>query len=120
MHVLTSNVLAIERFLPTTFIGILLGWVAIRTGSIWPGMLLHALHNGLLLSMNHWQEELKQWDVLGSDTSHFPATWLLVAGVTLGTGLLVLGWKRKAPGQDVQRDPVRAVEALEAKQPEVS
>jgi sodium transport system permease protein len=87
MHVLTTNVLALERFLPTTFLGLILGWIAMRTGSIWPGMLLHALHNGLLLSMSRFQEELKKFEVLGSTSEHFPTTWLVAAGIALLAGL---------------------------------
>ncbi|MEM9827374.1 MAG: CPBP family glutamic-type intramembrane protease, partial [Planctomycetota bacterium] len=47
-HVVTGNMLLLERFLPTTLMGLLLGWVAYRTGSVIPGMVTHAVHNGLL------------------------------------------------------------------------
>ena len=34
--------------LPTTFaMGLILGWVALRTGSLWPGILCHAVHNAI-------------------------------------------------------------------------
>ncbi len=87
MHVLTSNVLAIERFLPTTFMGLILGWVAIRSGSLWPGMLLHALHNGLLLSMSHFQDQLKAWNILVVEDEHLPIIWLCCGALALLTGL---------------------------------
>ncbi|MEM8733603.1 MAG: ABC transporter permease subunit/CPBP intramembrane protease, partial [Planctomycetota bacterium] len=64
MHVLTSNVLAVERFFPTAFMGLLLGLIAIRTGSILPGMVLHFLHNALLLCMSHFSEQLKEMQIL--------------------------------------------------------
>ena len=42
--------LSIYRVLPTGALGILLAFAALRSGSIWPGALMHALHNGLLLT----------------------------------------------------------------------
>lgn len=92
MHVLTANVLAIERFLPTTFMGLILGWLAIRTASIWPGMLLHVLHNGLLLCMSHYEDQLKTWNALGENTEHLPVTWLVAGGLSLVAGLVMIKW----------------------------
>ncbi|MEC9072557.1 MAG: CPBP family intramembrane glutamic endopeptidase, partial [Myxococcota bacterium] len=55
--------------LPTaTLLGVLLGSLVIRFGSIWPAVLLHLLHNGLVLAV-----ELYVPDDLAGD----PALWLL-------------------------------------------
>ena len=59
-HVVAATVLAPERFLPSAFLGLVLGWVRYRTGSVLPCMVLHAVHNGLLLSMAYWQDEIGQ------------------------------------------------------------
>src|SRR5262249_13999322 len=40
-HLITTDALAVERLVPTTFLGLVLGWVCWRTQSIFPGMLLH-------------------------------------------------------------------------------
>ena len=45
------------RLLTSTFLGLVLGWVRMRTGSIIPGIVLHMVHNGLLLTLG-WREEL--------------------------------------------------------------
>jgi len=95
MHVLTANVLAIERFLPTTFMGLILGWLAIRTASIWPGMLLHVLHNGLLLCMSHYEDQLKTWNTFGENTEHLPVTWLVAGGLSLVAGLFIIKWTNR-------------------------
>lgn len=87
MHVLTSNVLAVERFLPTTFMGLLLAWIALRTGSIWPGVALHALHNGFLLIVSRNEELLKQWHILIEEGAHLPPLWLAVGGLAFAAGL---------------------------------
>ncbi|MCA9183648.1 MAG: CPBP family intramembrane metalloprotease [Planctomycetales bacterium] len=86
MHVLTSNVLAVERFLPSTFMGLLLAWIALRTGSIWPGVALHALHNGFLLSASRFEEQLKQWHILVEEGQHLPPLWLTVGAVAFAAG----------------------------------
>ncbi len=90
MHVLTSNVLMVERFLPTTLIGILLAWVALRTGSIWPGMILHALHNGLQFTLNHYRDALAKWDYAVAESDHLPARFLIAGGVATLVGCILL------------------------------
>ena len=55
-HVLNPATLTPERFLPSTFLGLFLGWVCYRTGSVLPGMALHVLHNGLLLLIAQYRD----------------------------------------------------------------
>jgi ABC-2 type transport system permease protein/sodium transport system permease protein len=78
-HVIVTNGFLFERFLPTTFLGLLLGWLAIQTRSIYPGMLLHAVHNGLLLLMAYYQPELSShgWGIEAA--THLPTNWLIAA-----------------------------------------
>ncbi|MCI0456615.1 MAG: ABC transporter permease subunit [Gemmataceae bacterium] len=42
---------AFDRLLPSTLMGLVLGWVCWRTGSVLPGMFLHAAYNGLFVSL---------------------------------------------------------------------
>jgi ABC-2 type transport system permease protein/sodium transport system permease protein len=99
MHVLTSNVLMIERFLPTALIGILLAVIALRTGSIWPGMIFHAIHNGLQFTLNHFRDVLAKWDYTVEEGAHLPAAWLIAGSIAtvVGLGLLMLGPKAAPP-----------------------
>lgn len=94
-HVVT-NVLAVERFLPSAFLGIVLGWVCWRSGSVFPGMLLHACHNGLLLLIAYYRDALadRGWGL--AEQAHMPVTWLATAAgcIALGVGL-ILGTTRK-------------------------
>lgn len=76
MHVLTSNVLSLERLLPSMFMGIVLGMVAWKTNALWPGVVLHTCHNGLLLSVGHYKNQLTQWGIGLEEQSHLPMTWL--------------------------------------------
>ncbi|WP_233148517.1 ABC transporter permease subunit/CPBP intramembrane protease [Rhodopirellula sp. MGV] len=82
-HVITGNTLLIERFLPTTLLGIILGWLAYRTGSIWPGVLMHFTHNALLELVAKYQDRLTFLGTEATDQVHLPLLWL--AGLTLLT-----------------------------------
>lgn len=90
-HVVTS-VLAIERFLPSAFLGMVLGWICWRTGSVFPGMVLHACHNGLLLLIAYYRDQLadRGWGI--AEQSHMPVQWLATAVGTIGiaAGLILL------------------------------
>jgi ABC-2 type transport system permease protein/sodium transport system permease protein len=80
------------RLLTSTFLGLVLGWVRMRTGSIVPGIVLHMVHNGLLLSIAYWREELKArgWGI--EEQTHLPVTWLALSalGIAIGVALLIV------------------------------
>ncbi len=79
------------RMLTSTFVGLVLGWVRVRTGSVLPCIVLHAVHNGLLLSLSYWQEELARssWGI--QEQTHLPIQWLALSalGIIVGAGLLL-------------------------------
>ncbi|MFN6164391.1 MAG: type II CAAX prenyl endopeptidase Rce1 family protein [Planctomycetota bacterium] len=88
-HVINGSVLSIERFFPTLLLGLVLGWIAVRTGSLWPGILTHAIHNGLLFWLNRFDEkELQGW--FGTGNEHFSYPWIAASLLVVGTGLLLL------------------------------
>lgn len=74
------------RFLPTTFIGLLLAFVAVRTRSIFPGMLMHFLNNGtivLFISMPSLQALVVTEDA--------PRWWIVLVGaMALAAGIRLL------------------------------
>jgi membrane protease YdiL (CAAX protease family) len=43
-------------FVHTSVMGVVLGLIRWRTGSLYPGMLLHACHNGLVVLMQALME----------------------------------------------------------------
>ncbi|MFG0291379.1 MAG: ABC transporter permease subunit/CPBP intramembrane protease [Rhodopirellula sp. JB044] len=103
-HVFVGSTLLVERFLPTTLLGILLGWVAYRSGSVLPGMLLHFLHNGLLELVARYHEKLSFLGAEIEESRHLPATWLAVTGACVVIGIAIIWWTR----------PLRSVEAVSA------
>lgn len=90
-HVIVRDALFFERFAPTCFLGLILGLVCAKTGSLWPGMLLHSLHNGLLLTISSYTAQLKAMGIGNTEQQHLPTLWLVVAGTVaiIAGGLLV-------------------------------
>ncbi|TWU18334.1 ABC transporter permease subunit/CPBP intramembrane protease [Allorhodopirellula heiligendammensis] len=89
-HVFVGSTLLIERFLPTTLLGIALGWVAYRSGSVLPGMLMHFLHNGSLELVGRYHDKLTFLGAEIEGNRHLPPLWLVIAGGCLLTGILIV------------------------------
>ncbi|MFO0787970.1 MAG: ABC transporter permease subunit/CPBP intramembrane protease [Pirellulales bacterium] len=85
------EVLTAGRLMPSTFLGLVLGFVRLRSGSIWPGIVLHVLHNGFLLTISCYRDELmaRGWDF--AEASHLPPMWHAAAlvAVIVGGALLM-------------------------------
>jgi ABC-2 type transport system permease protein/sodium transport system permease protein len=79
------------RLLTSTFLGLVLGWVRLRTGSVVPSMVLHAVHNGLLLALAHWRDELIAYGLGIEQQIYLPRSWLALAalGVVVATGVMI-------------------------------
>jgi ABC-2 type transport system permease protein/sodium transport system permease protein len=111
-HVVVTSMLAVERFLPSTFLGLLLGWVCWRSESTIPGMVLHALHNGLLLMMAYYQTDLKAmgWGI--QEQQHLPVSWVAAtfAGVLVGVVTLFFSTSPPADGLPPQSQELSMAE----------
>ena len=94
-HVVTS-VLALERFLPSAFLGVVLGWVCWRTRSLFPGILIHACHNGAVLLIAYYQPELQRRGWGHEDRTHLPLAWIVcaLASLLLGSWMIWFATKR--------------------------
>ena len=85
-HVLTGNALLIERFIPSTLMGLIIGWVAYRSGSVLPGMIIHFVHNGLLNLVLYYAEKLNFLGEGFDNQAHLPPHWLAIAGMMVAMG----------------------------------
>jgi ABC-2 type transport system permease protein/sodium transport system permease protein len=103
-HVVTPGGIVFARLVPTALLGIVLGWVAWRSGSVWPGMVLHACHNGLLLLVVYYEPRLTRmgWGI--AEEAHLPPGWLIAGGAAAvaGAGLILLCCR---PGRAAQPRP---------------
>jgi ABC-2 type transport system permease protein/sodium transport system permease protein len=92
-HVVLAGGAAPERIVPSTLMGLLLGWVALRADSIWPAILLHVTHNSLLVTVARYREELPGLGTGLKEARHFPPVWLALAaaGGIAGVALIQAG-----------------------------
>ncbi|MCA9051366.1 MAG: CPBP family intramembrane metalloprotease [Planctomycetaceae bacterium] len=78
-HVIVKDALLFERLLPSTLMGFVLGIVFERTRSVLPGMLLHVLHNGLLVTVSAFEQQLAARGIGIAEHQHLPPALLLGA-----------------------------------------
>ncbi|WP_254513752.1 ABC transporter permease subunit/CPBP intramembrane protease [Anatilimnocola floriformis] len=95
-HISVGGLVILERVLSSAMLGLLLGWVCYRTGSVWPGMILHVIHNGLVVSLARYKDEIQQLTLVKQlgwnpeNATHLPAGLLILAAITAGAGLTFL------------------------------
>jgi ABC-2 type transport system permease protein/sodium transport system permease protein len=91
-HGISPNPLAAERVLSSTLVGLLLGWVRWRSGTVLPGMLLHAVNNALLILLVYYEPQLSAAGFGVSREQHLPAAWIAAGalGVCAGMALMFL------------------------------
>ncbi|MGI8977722.1 MAG: ABC transporter permease subunit/CPBP intramembrane protease [Pirellulaceae bacterium] len=96
-HVFVSGGVGGVRLLPSTLLGLVLGWVCWRTKSVFPGMLLHATHNGLLLLIGRFQDDLAKVGIGIQEQEHLPRLWLVAAacGAAIGAALVWLATRAR-------------------------
>ena len=79
---------SVYRLIPTFFIGLLLSWLVWRTGSIWTGIVAHALNNGIAATLVYSKPLAA---ALGAGTQAYLGWKPTLAGVAaLAAGLAVL------------------------------
>jgi sodium transport system permease protein len=94
-HLLVGSSFAIERFIPTMLLGLLLAWIAWRTGSIWPCVVMHVTHNTLLTLMGYYEPQLEETGWIPADDSNLPMLLLGAALVVALSGFLGMWWSGK-------------------------
>jgi sodium transport system permease protein len=89
-HVVLAGGAAPERLLPSTLMGLLLGWLAWRSGSLIPSILLHVVHNCSLLWIANSRDMLAEWNIGQAEQQHLPWMWLLPAGLVFALGFCLI------------------------------
>ncbi|HEY2412366.1 MAG TPA: ABC transporter permease subunit/CPBP intramembrane protease [Pirellulaceae bacterium] len=95
-HASVGGLIAVERVLSSTFLGLVLGWICWTTGSVFPGMILHILNNGLLLSLLYFGPQLQErgWDI--EDQSYLPLPLVFATTVVASvTGVILAVFARR-------------------------
>jgi sodium transport system permease protein len=98
-HLLVGTMVTIDRFVPSFLLGVVLAWLCLKSGSVVPGMILHALNNGLLVLMGYYLPRLIERGWVSPEDERLPAWLLATASVGVVLGLLCV-WGSKADGTD--------------------
>jgi ABC-2 type transport system permease protein/sodium transport system permease protein len=106
-HTFGLSGLTLERLLPSLLLGIALGTVAWKSGSVWSGMVLHALNNAILLTIARYRDDLVGQGVLVAGSEHLPTAWLAAAGVAAMIGFAIVVWSRplNSPASKILHEP---------------
>ncbi|QDU64351.1 CAAX amino terminal protease self- immunity [Planctomycetes bacterium Pan216] len=96
-HVVSAQGILVERLFPSLLMGLALGWVRYRTGSIFPPMLLHACHNGLVVFLSFRSDFLSKIQLLTVDSAHLPLSWCAAAVLVCVGAVIVMERSRPTP-----------------------
>ncbi|WP_425616210.1 ABC transporter permease subunit/CPBP intramembrane protease [Anatilimnocola sp. NA78] len=106
-HLSVGGLAILERVISSAMLGLVLGWICYRTGSVYPGMLLHMVHNGWLMAMARWKEEIQKLGFDPKDQTHLPWQLIAVATVLVVVGaLLIFIARRRAQPDELPAEPV--------------
>ena len=89
-HTLSGSVAAFDRLIPTTVMGLLLGFLAYKSNSIWPGVTLHAIHNAIVGFLAYYQPQLSKLSWFPGETDPIPITWIAAAAFVSIIGFAVI------------------------------
>ncbi len=94
-HVLGNSVVALDRLIPTTLVGVVLGYIAYKSDSIYPGMILHSIHNAMVSFLAYYQPLLSKMSWFPGEDEAIPNSWVGIAAIGVFVGMaLVIGSKR--------------------------
>jgi len=80
------------RFLPTAWLGIVMAWAVLESGSLWVGILMHLLNNATIVLL----ASVPALSGLVTDPDAPPPAWLLLVGaVSFGAGVAVTRGERQ-------------------------
>jgi len=103
-HVVVDQSLTLERFPATFLLGFVLGCIRLSSGSLFPGIVMHAISNGVLLSLTDLEPFLEKIGLnLGIEGQMHLPTWFLIVSTVLTIIGAALVW---AGSVRTQRMPV--------------
>ncbi|MEM9943712.1 MAG: CPBP family glutamic-type intramembrane protease, partial [Planctomycetota bacterium] len=106
-HILSNSVIAMDRLIPTTLIGLMLGYLAWKSNSILPGIILHAINNAFVVFLAYFQPRLEDQSWFPAKDESIPLSWV-VAGLIVAvfaTGLVAWARKNEPSGDILERRP---------------
>ena len=98
-HTIGSGVVAIDRLIPTTLLGLVLGYLAFKSNSILPGMFLHAIHNASVSYLGYFQEQLAEQPWFPED-ENLPLAWVGIAALVAIASIGLVMLSKRSPDDE--------------------
>src|SRR5205085_329141 len=111
----------IQQSLSAAALGMVIGYIAVQTGSLVPGMLFHMTYNGLMFATQYWPQLILHRPALGR-LVHETADggmlfrWPVVAGC-LALAVVPLLWLRRLPYQATREEQISDARARQPHHP---
>jgi membrane protease YdiL (CAAX protease family) len=88
-HANVGGIIAVERVLSSTLLGLVLGFICWTTHSVYPGMVLHILNNAIMFSLPYLAPRLQSWGLDIEDQKYLPPS-LVVATTILAAAAVIM------------------------------
>lgn len=96
-HMLSNSVIAVDRLIPTTLIGLILGYIAYKSNSIIPGIVLHSLNNAIVVFLAYFQPTLTEsYAWFPGEEDPIPMVWVGIGSGVAAVGLTIAFFARRA------------------------
>jgi sodium transport system permease protein len=100
LHVLLS---LFQQFFNAALLGLVLGLLAVRSGSILPGILFHFINNAAAVALPYWKAtpagaRIAEW-LYRDPSKGLYHTWLVVLSALVSAVLLALLWRSRPAGK---------------------
>ncbi|MFT7641257.1 MAG: sodium transport system permease protein [Pirellulaceae bacterium] len=91
-HIVSGGGLAIERFVPSMLVGLIFGWIAVHSGSIIPGIVMHMTNNATITMLTYYRNDLVAKGWIDAKQEGVPLTWLVAGLVATSVGVRMCVW----------------------------
>ncbi|MGE5195219.1 MAG: ABC transporter permease subunit/CPBP intramembrane protease [Deltaproteobacteria bacterium] len=108
-HWISPSLMASERFVSSTLVGLVLGWVRWQTGTLLTGILLHTLHNGFLVLLAYYEPQLAALGIGLAEDKHLPTAWIVAGACAVAGGLVLLYVATRRGDDREEASPARSV-----------
>ena len=114
----------VQQSLAAAALGLVLGYLAVQSGSLVPCILFHITYNGLMLAAARLPELAKRWPIVedlvrDSGPEQLTYSWPVVAISTVGAAGL-LWWFHRLPYQATKEEEIALARARQAQRPALS
>ncbi len=113
-HTLGNSAIAIDRLIPSTLVGIMLGYLAYKSDSILPGIVLHCCNNAIVIFLAYFEPQLRELSWFPGKDDPIPVQWV-VGGclvTAIGIALIYLSKRPSETAQTLSSDQASVAEAI--------